>query len=154
MKMFIVWQKVASYSEYLVEVDFLRIYTHINICCKSISFFVFWTLWGFQIDTVLELIICMGSSFLFCVLKPRELRTLLCVFLPFSSSFSSLFFLFLCYLCLLTYCIYIVLLFSVTVIFTSSLDALTMQTHSSFNHVYSFLASPQLSIATEEFMGS
>lgn len=27
---------------------------------------------------------------------------------------------------------------SVTVIFTSSLDALTMQTHSSFNHVYSF----------------
>lgn len=38
MKMFIVWQKVASYSEYLVEVDFLRIYTHINIYCKSISF--------------------------------------------------------------------------------------------------------------------
>lgn len=38
MKMFIVRQKVASYSEYLVEVDFLRIYTHINIYCKSISF--------------------------------------------------------------------------------------------------------------------
>lgn len=35
----IVWQKnVATYSEYLVEVDFLRIYTHINIYCKSISF--------------------------------------------------------------------------------------------------------------------
>lgn len=50
--------EVASYSEYLVEVDFLRIYTHINIYCKSISFFV----WGVQIDTVLELIICMGSS--------------------------------------------------------------------------------------------
>lgn len=31
-------KKVASYSEYLVEVDFLRIYTHINIYCKSISF--------------------------------------------------------------------------------------------------------------------
>lgn len=44
--------------------------------------------------------------------------------------------------------------FSVTVIFTSSLDALTMQTHSSFNHMYSFLPSPQLSIATEEFMGT
>lgn len=42
-------------------------------------------------------------------------------------------------LCLLTCCIYILCSFiSVTVIFTSSLDALTMQTHSSFNHVYSF----------------
>lgn len=53
-----------------------------------------------------------------------------------------------CYLCLLTYCIYKVspprfFFFpsppSVTVIFTSSLDALTMQNpHSSFNHMYSF----------------
>lgn len=78
-------------------------------------------------------------------------------FLSLSSSFFSplLFFLFLCYLCLLTYCIYKVsLFFSVTVIFTSSLDALTMQTHSSFNHMYSFLPSPQLSVATEEFMGT
>lgn len=31
-------KNVATYSEYLVEVDFLRIYTHINIYCKSISF--------------------------------------------------------------------------------------------------------------------
>lgn len=38
MKMFIVWQKSSILSEYLVEVDFLRIYTHINIYCKSISF--------------------------------------------------------------------------------------------------------------------
>lgn len=50
--------------------------------------------------------------------------------------------------------LYTLSFFSVTVIFTSSLDALTMQTHSSFNHVYSFLPSPQLSIATEEFMGT
>ena len=161
-------KKVASYSEYLVEVDFLRIYTHINIYCKSISFFLFC---GFQIDAVLELIICMSSSlewhFLFvcvcvCVCKPKRTKKLLCVFLslwvplflpPLCSFFLSFFS---CYLCLLTYCIYILFLFffSVTVIFTSSLDALTMQTHSSFNHVYSFLPSPQLSIATEEFMGN
>ena len=116
-------KKVASYSEYLVEVDFLRIYTHINIYCKSISFFLFC---GFQIDAVLELIICMSSSlewhFLFvcvcvCVCKPKRTKKLLCVFLslwvplflpPLCSFFLSFFS---CYLCLLTYCIYILFLF-------------------------------------------
>lgn len=77
LKMFIVWQKVASYSEYLVEVDFLRIYTHINIYCKSISFclnslrlsdwYCSWT------DNMHGLFSWVTLSF-FCVLKPRELR--------------------------------------------------------------------------------
>lgn len=80
---------------------------------------------------------------------------MLCVFLSLSSSFPPLcsFFSYVIYACLHTVSIYS-FFFSVTVIFTSSLDALTMQTHSSFNHMYSFLPSPQLSIATEEFMGT
>lgn len=140
MKMFIVWQKVASYSEYLVEVDFLRIYTHINIYCKSISFCFdslrlsdcSWT------DNMHGFFSWVTLSFL-CV-QTKRTKKLLCVFfLSLSSSFSPLcsFFSRVIYACLQTVSIYS-FFFSVTVIFTSSLDALTMQTHSSFNHVYSF----------------
>lgn len=151
-------KKVATYSEYLVEVDFffLRIYTHINIYCKSISFCLNslrLSDWNCSWTDNMHGFFSWVTLFFLCACKPRELRNCSVFFLSLSFSFSPLFFLFLRYLCLLTYCIYI-LFFSVTVIFTSSLDALTMQTHSSFNHLYSFLPSPQLSIATEEFMGT
>ena len=94
--------------------------------------------------------------------NPRELRNCSVFFFLFEFLFfSPLSVLSFClsfpviYACLHTVSIYsFFFFFSVTVIFTSSLDALTMQTHSSFNHVYSFLPSPQLSIATEEFMGN
>lgn len=107
-------KKVASYSEYLVEVDFLRIYTHINIYCKSISFclnslrlsdwYCSWT------DNMHGFFSWVTLSFL-CVCKPRELKNCSVFFFLWVPLFSPLFFLFLCYLCLLTYCIYILFLF-------------------------------------------
>lgn len=151
-------KNVATYSEYLVEVDFLRIYTHINIYCKSISFCLnslrlsdwncSWT------DNMHGFFSWVTLSF-FCAWKPRELRNCSVFFLSLSSSFfpSVLSFPMLFMPAYILY-LYTLSFFSVTVIFTSSLDALTMQTHSSFNHMYSFLPSPQLSIATEEFMGT
>lgn len=157
----IVWQKnVATYSEYLVEVDFLRIYTHINIYCKSISF-SFELFEAFRLKLLLAWqyawVLLLSDTFLFCAWKPRELRNRsVFSFLSLSSSFflhSCSFCSYVIYACLHTVSIKS-LFFSVTVIFTSSLDALTMQTHSSFNHMYSFLPSPQLSVATEEFMGT
>lgn len=91
MKMFIVWQKVASYSEYLVEVDFLRIYTHINIYCKSISFclnslrlsdwYCSWT------DNMHGFFSWVTLSFLFCAWKPREVRNCSVFFFLRVSSF-------------------------------------------------------------------
>lgn len=110
-------KNVATYSEYLVEVDFLRIYTHINIYCKSISF-SFELFEAFRLKLLLAWqyawVLLLSDTFLFCAWKPRELRNRsVFSFLSLSSSFFSplLFFLFLCYLCLLTYCIYKVSLF-------------------------------------------
>lgn len=79
---------------------------------------------------------------------------MLCVFLSLSPSPPSVLSVPMLFMPAYILYLYTLSFFSVTVIFTSSLDALTMQTHSSFNHVYSFLPSPQLSIATEEFMGT
>lgn len=123
--MFIVWQKVASYSEYLVEVVFfLRIYTHINIYCKFISFF--------GLFEALIMIICMGSSpewhFWFCEQTKRTSKNAMLFFSFFSV--CSLFvpsFLFPLFMPANTLYLYISFFISVTVICTSSLDALTMQ---------------------------
>lgn len=83
-------KNVATYSEYLVEVDFLRIYTHINIYCKSISFCLnslrlsdwncSWT------DNMHGFFSWVTLSF-FCAWKPRELRNCSVFFLSLSSSF-------------------------------------------------------------------
>lgn len=85
------------------------------------------------------LLLCVRACARACVCARAETKRTkkLLFFFSFCSSFFPpvLFFSFpICYLCLLTYCIYIFFFlfffFSATVIFTSSLDALTMQTHS------------------------
>lgn len=128
--MFNVWQKVASYSEYLVEVVFLRIYTHINIYCKFISFFsFFWFVWGFDNDNMhgffswVTLLISwanqedlqkcnvkFSSFFFFCLLPVCPVLCFPRLFMPANTLY-----------------LYISFFISVTVICTSSLDALTMQ---------------------------
>lgn len=103
-------KNVATYSEYLVEVDFLRIYTHINIYCKSISFCLnslrlsdwncSWT------DNMHGFFSWVTLSF-FCAWKPRELRNC-SVFSFFEFLFFPLcsFFSYVIYACLHTVSIY------------------------------------------------